>query len=131
LVEAVVIAESQGKADAFRWEPAFYERYLKENPLYAGWEPRRVSSSYGLMQVMYPTAVQHGFKGEPEELFKIDTNLAVGCSVLSRLLRKYTDPLEALAAYNGGAGGIKRPGPKAYAKRVFSHYTVLKEAHAA
>lgn len=121
LVKAVVMQESSGRADAFRHEPEFWKRYCEGNPRWEGWEPRRVASSYGLMQVMYPTAIASGFRGEPEELFQIRVNLQVGCRVLAELLHwaKGAEAV-ALAAYNGGKGGIAREAPQAYARQVLA-----------
>jgi soluble lytic murein transglycosylase-like protein len=76
LVEAVVWTESTDHTDAFRPEPNFYRRYLKGKPEWAGWVPRRISSSYGLMQVMYTTAILNGWAGEPR--------VARGCAICSR-----------------------------------------------
>lgn len=127
LVEAVVQQESSGKADAFRFEPGYYERYIKKNPKWKGWEPRRVASSYGLMQVMYPTAVEHGFDQDPEALFLIPVNLEIGCRVLKRLIERFSgDVKTALSAYNGGPAGISRPVPRQYAHIVFLRYETLR-----
>lgn len=119
VVEAVVVCESSGNADAFRWEPHFYKKYLAKNPAYAGQIPRRVSSSYGLMQIMLPTARDHGFAAEPEFLFVPGVNLDVGCQVLARLLKWADGDLaKALEAYNGGRGSIGSEATTRYASRV-------------
>lgn len=130
LVEAVVIEESKGQADAFRPEPAFFEHYLAGKVFYERFNnPRRVGSSYGLMQIMYPVAVEHGFTKQPEYLFLPNVNLDLGCLILAELLRKHPGRVEdALAAYNGGAGGVDRPAPKAYAQRVLGHLAAIKAA---
>lgn len=140
LVEAIVWIESRGQADAFRFEPKFWERYkLAQRPEYADMIPRRASSSYGLMQVMYPTAREQGFDGEPEMLFVPRENLHWGCRIL-HLRRQWVDGFAAvpvaerqlamLASYNGGPGGNKpgqplRPDNKAYALRVLAAYSDL------
>lgn len=131
LVEAVIWQESSGQADAFRFEPGYWERYCKGKPEWEGWEPRRVASSYGLMQVMYPTALAYGYEGPPEGLFVIPVNIGVGCAVLAGLLKQFSGNVEdALAAYNGGPGGIGRPGPRSYAIRVTDRYERLAAASA-
>lgn len=110
VVEAVIRVESGGKADAFRFEPAFYERYLKGKAAYAGQEPRRVSSSYGLMQVMYPVALERGYQGEPEGLFVPRTAIEYGCRQLAHLLEwSHGNVHAALAAYNGGMSKNDKP----------------------
>jgi soluble lytic murein transglycosylase-like protein len=107
LVEAIVMTESSGKTHAYRFEPGFWTRYLKDKPIWDGANPERVSSSYGLMQIMYPVAVEHGFKEDaPEYLFVPTIGLYWGCTHLRSLLdwsKQNVD--QALAAYNGGKGG--------------------------
>lgn len=144
LVEAVAVQESSGNADAFRFEREFWNRYLKPNKLYAGRNPRRVSSSYGLLQVMYPVAVERGFPADlhPELLFVPETALEYGC----RHLRYLTDKMETkfpsatsddkrlaiLASYNGGFQGpdALRPRNKAYAQSVLATYALLLKERA-
>lgn len=127
LVEAVIQQESGGKADAFRYEPGYYLRYVKNNPEFKGQNPRRVASSYGLMQIMYPTALELGFRGDPEELFEIGLNINLGTKLLKRLLDRYKGDVEkALMAYNGGPGGVGKIQPLAYAKTVLMRHDFIK-----
>lgn len=127
LIEAVIQQESGGKADAFRFEPGFYLRYLEKDPKFKGQDPRRISSSYGLMQLMYTTALELGFQGEPEELFDVGLNINLGTKLLAKLLKKFDGDVEkTLAAYNGGTGGISKVQPLAYAKTVMMRYDFLK-----
>lgn len=112
LVTAVVAIESAGRTDAFRVEPAFWDRYLAGKPEWDGANPRRVSASYGLMQVMFPVAVEFGFPrtDPPEYLFVPTIGLDYGCKVLrERMDWARGDVRAALASYNGGKGG-NRPG---------------------
>jgi soluble lytic murein transglycosylase-like protein len=120
LVEAVVICESSGRTDAFRFEPGFYERYLKGRPQWEKQNPRRIASSYGLMQVMWTTAVENGFhEPEPEYLFIPVKGLDAGCEHLAKLMEwAGGDVLKALAAYNGGQGNWMAGQPQLYAKKV-------------
>ena len=124
LMEALVLTESSGRADAFRFEPAFYDRYLKGKAEWADQIPRRVSSSYGLMQIMYPVAKELGFNGEPEMLFVPSVNLTWGCLKFSQLLGWAAgDENRALCAYNGGkVGNVAAPfRNQSYADKVFTH----------
>jgi soluble lytic murein transglycosylase-like protein len=132
LVEAVVIQESQACTDAFRYEPGFYERYLKGKPEYAGQNKRRISSSYGLCQVMFPTAQQYGFNDQPEVLFIPDTGLHYGCLHLRAMLRAFDgDTRKALEGYNGGRGNVDGKGPDAaYAVKVLKLYASVQAVHA-
>lgn len=120
VVEAIAYQESAHKASAFRFEPGFWERYIKNNPTYAGFAPLRVASSYGLMQVMYTTAVEHGFEQDPEYLFVVPINLEFGCRFLASLMSwAKGDTLKAVQAYNGGRGNWDAPMPRAYGKAVW------------
>lgn len=107
LVEALVLVESSGKTHAYRFEPGFWQRYLKDKPKWDGANPERVSSSYGLMQVMYPVALEYGYaETAPEYLFVPTIGLFWGCTVLRSLLNwSQQDVDQALASYNGGKGG--------------------------
>jgi soluble lytic murein transglycosylase-like protein len=120
LVHAVVWQESAYNTDAFRYEPDFWNRYLKGNPKYRDLNPRRVSSSYGLMQTMFSRIWEDRIADNdtipPEHLFIPEIGLHVGCGLLAELLvwaKTRTAPpgiiavpeLIALAAYNGGRGG--------------------------
>jgi soluble lytic murein transglycosylase-like protein len=110
LVEAVVLVESAGLAHAYRWEPEFWRRYLEGKPQWIGSNPRRVSASYGLMQCMFPVAVELGYVGEPEGLFVPSVALDVGCHKLAELLKWSGGNVDAaLAAYNGGKVGNSAP----------------------
>jgi len=130
LVEALVLAESSGQTDAFRFEPGFFRRYLADSPTYAGQNPRRVSSSYGLCQVMLTTAQQYGFFEEPEELFKPAVGLQYGCLHLRRMLQwAQGDVRKALAAYNGGQGNWQATQPQRYASKVLKLLESVKAVH--
>ena len=130
LVEAVVIAESNGYTDAFRYEPEFFDRYLKAKAEWSGWNPRRASSSYGLMQCMFSTAKEHGFDDLPEILFIPEMGLKFGCLHLSAMIKKCGGNVrEALASYNGGYGNRHGDRPQKYAARVLKLYASVQMAH--
>jgi soluble lytic murein transglycosylase-like protein len=121
LVEALVMIESSGRADAFRHEPAYLDKYIRGKAEWARWQPRRVASSYGLCQLMFPTARGIGFSGEPEELFVPKVNLYWGCKLLAKLLSwSKGNEAKALAAFNGGMGNWKAAEPQAYAGKVLT-----------
>lgn len=145
LVEAIVLTESSGNTDAFRFEPDFYNRYIKPKKLYPGQNPRRISSSYGLMQLMYPVAIERGFldSNPPEYLFIPAIGLEFGCKQL-RMLLDWAETFDAtpqakleaaIASYNGGRGGNKpTESPKrnaSYVRKVFANLDTLKKIGAA
>ena len=142
LLEAIVMIESGGHYYAYRHEPVFYRSLIKRRPEYAGRHPEEVSASYGLMQIMYPTAVDLGFNGQPWDLFAPTESLKWGTRYLDECFkwayRKGPDePYEviqasALASYNGGRW---RNEPDdipdrnaAYARKVLTKYEELKQA---
>lgn len=116
-VAAICWQESSFETNGFRFEPAFWNRYLKGNPRYAALNPLRVSSSYGLMQVMYCRILEDKIADNdvwpPEMLFIPEHGLDIGCALFFELLTwaqsKTADVAlqrrAALAAYNGGRGG--------------------------
>jgi soluble lytic murein transglycosylase-like protein len=105
LVEAIVRTESSGLSSAYRYEHLFWLKYLQGKPEYDGANPRRVSASYGLMQVMYPVAKELGLTDPPEALFLPATGIAFGCRHFARLLIWANHNVDkALSAYNGGKG---------------------------
>lgn len=129
LVKAIVMVESSGKTHAYRFEPAFWLRYMASSPEWDGANPERVSSSYGLMQVMYTTARQHGLQGAPENMFIPLVGLEYGCLHLKMLLDKCKGNVEqALAQYNGGERGNTAPPYRngEYARKVLRYYAAYK-----
>jgi soluble lytic murein transglycosylase-like protein len=131
LLEALVVTESSGRADAFRFEPKYYDRYLKNNPEYAGEIPRRVASSYGLVQIMLPTARALGFKQQPEYLFVPTVNLYFGAKELARLITwAGGDIPKALEGYNGGTGSVGSLQTQRYAAKVIKKWDEIAEEHA-
>jgi len=136
LVQAVVEQESSYRWFAYRYEPGFYARYLGHLPAYVDSDPHEVSASYGLMQVMFTTAIENGFVGDPWEMFIPAVALDNGCRHLANLMawarHLYTGlaageqaavTRAALAAYNGGKTGNSPTGPLrngAYADQVLA-----------
>lgn len=106
VVEAICYVESSGLTSAYRNEPGFWRRYMQDKPEWKHANPARVSSSYGLMQCMFPVACELGYAGPPEQLFVPEIGLEWGCRKLKSLLMWSGGNLDqALAAYNGGPRG--------------------------
>ena len=131
LVLAVIHQESGGNPNAFRHEPDFYTSNLLTNPTWQrrmkdnGWGPRDISSSYGLMQLLFTTAYGYGCS-TPSQLYTPNYAVRLGCAHLSSL-KKHLDTIQAvLATYNGGFKGASdwRNGndtaPVRYVKNVLS-----------
>lgn len=119
LLRAQVMQESGGDPFAFRYEPAYFRRYVFDDPMTLKNEhPDALAQKYGplaacsfgLLQIMYETAVEIGFGGRPEELFVPRVGLSFGAKQMARLLAwAGGDYYRALAAYNGGQGGNVKP----------------------
>src|SRR5581483_7692798 len=87
LLAAQVMVESGGRADAFRFEPGILRQIeagtLKPKRLPVNPVGRRIAASYGLLQVLYVTAADYGFSGEPESLFIPSVGLEYGAAALA------------------------------------------------
>ncbi len=147
LVLALAWQESQFQANAYRFEPDFWNRYLKLNPKYQHLNPARVSASYGLMQVMYPLVHEDKLADNdalpPEHLFVPELGVETGCRHLRMLfdwagrlgIEDYNVVTEAaLASYNGGRGGNNptKDNPlrnAKYARKVLSKRAELEKAY--
>jgi len=97
----------------FNVEPAFSWAIIREESAY---NPRALSSSnaYGLMQLLYPTAVETANRigvtlVNPELLFEPKNNIPLGVKYLSVLLVMFKrNKFYAAASYNGGATNVKK-----------------------
>src|SRR3990167_1220429 len=94
-----------------RHEPNFYNKYLKGKKEWAEHEKKygaqAISSSYGPWQIMYPTAVQYGYKGTPSALADPKVSLPFVQKVASKLSKKFSGDIEKVfSAYNAGEGGV-------------------------
>jgi soluble lytic murein transglycosylase-like protein len=76
-------------------ESAFYEKSYR-------YEPHRNDSSYGLVQILYQTAKNLGFKGKPTDLYDPETNINYGAKFLSILQKQYKNIDDVIASYNMG-----------------------------
>lgn len=106
LLEAQCFHESGGDADALRYEPVYFRRYIRGNSKALAARYRSLAAcSVGLMQIMVETAYERGYLGSIEGLFDPLTNIQLGAREMRRLLDwaggNYP---KALAAYNEGQG---------------------------
>lgn len=109
LIAAVIMTESSGKPDAFRFEQGYRWLYqVSENaariqiPVDA--EEYFQSCSWGLMQIMGATCRQLGYKDSLEHMIQPELNIEYGCKYLAMLLKRYKgDWDDAVAAYNAGS----------------------------
>jgi len=78
----------------------------------------------GLMGVLYTTAQQMGFTGQPDDLFDPDTNVHYGTKYLRWQLDRYEQNIQmALSAYEAGT---YTPINQWYVDKVLGYYARLK-----
>lgn len=139
LLKSMAMIESSLNPKAYRYEPGFWKRYLKDNPEWNKKDPAKVSASWGLMQLMYTTAWGLGWRGEAEDLEIPVINIELGAKLMAKLIKQFTPqkhywlrPVDfALARYNGGS--YKNPDEnqvlrqQKYVDKVMAVYAKLKE----
>lgn len=87
----------------YRFEPAFYERYIVKLKL-TPTEANGRATSWGLMQLMGETAREEGYTGYLPQLCEPDTGLPRGILHLKKeLSRAGGDVHNALQFWNGGS----------------------------
>jgi hypothetical protein len=121
LLKSVSLIESSLDERAFRAEPGYWQRnkekILAKFPELDGRDLAEVSSSFGLMQLLFTTAWGLGFRGTGEDLYNPVINVELGAKLLDQLrtkargfgvLAKFPSLIEwevILCLYNGGATG--------------------------
>jgi hypothetical protein len=142
ILKAIAMVESSMQQFAFRYEPDFWANYgprmIAKFPQLEGMDPKEVSTSYGLMQIMYTTALGLGFDGPGEELYNPVLNIELGARLMNQLWNSLKPepnfkgwPIEiCLARYNGGS--YLNPGPDgslrnyAYTRKVLKAYWQIR-----
>lgn len=101
-------------ARLYRYEPGFWNRYLRGRPEWAAptgagqaateAHKRRVSASYGVCQIMFPTAVLFGLQrtDPPEVLLNPRVNLDLAGKILRHWREKGLSWRRTWLRYNGG-----------------------------
>jgi len=118
LLKAIAMVESSMDPMAYRYEKEFWEKYGSKFPDLKDRDPKEVSASYGLMQVMFSTAWNLGFRGPGVDLYNPVYNVELAGKLLVQLREQLVPkpfwrcwPNEVvLARYNGGSAG--NPGPE-------------------
>jgi len=98
LTLATIETESSFDSDAIRVEPAIND------------------ASRGLMQILYGTAKQMGYSGEPDGLFDPETNIRYGTAYQLWLYNRYHDWNAVIHSYNEGPGNYDK------GKRVTTYF---------
>jgi soluble lytic murein transglycosylase-like protein len=102
---------------------AFCQVESSFNPQAYRAEPKIHDASYGLMQILYQTAISLGFAGTADQLFDPQTNVLWGCQALNYFQSKgFSLPAEA-DIYNVGETlwrkGVRNAG---YQQKIQSAY---------
>ena len=71
-------------------------------------EPQINDASYGLMQILYGTAQEVGYSGDPSGLFDPETNILYGTKYQLKLYRRFNDFDAVIHAYNEGPGNYNK-----------------------
>jgi soluble lytic murein transglycosylase-like protein len=60
--------------------------------------------AFGLMQVLYSTAVGLGYEGDPEGLYDPETNIDLGVKLMAQIIQRTGSDFSAMySAYNSGS----------------------------
>jgi soluble lytic murein transglycosylase-like protein len=107
LIAALIQVESSFNERAYRFEPGFYKRYIKDKSKYMDHkyydQSEIISASYGLAQILYLTFEEYGIKDpDPEDLYEPTFNIDVGCQHLKKKINLY-GLLLGILAYNCGS----------------------------
>ena len=107
LLRAQVQVESSGDPFAFRYEHAYFVRYLRHQPDVRGARFGPLAAcSFGLLQILLETALEIGFTGVPQDLFTDRIGLTWGAIYLRKCWDTAGGTLDvypkALARYNAG-----------------------------
>jgi len=142
LALAIITVESSGDDKAYRVEPGYYSLYIEKNKKWRdlmtqnNWKWDDVACSYGLMQLMFPTAWMVGYRGSPTGLYKPRANIDCGIKYIAQLIDKYFGCKHAaLAHYNGGSTGAKQyyngvdARPTRYARKAMDYYDRYRNYH--
>jgi len=91
-----------------------------------------VSASFGLGQLMYPTAIlKTGYEFNPRKLFDPEFNLELAGKHLSDLYKTYKNWRDVLSAYNTGKAYKDNPRGKEYVEAVISRIFTKEEVSTA
>lgn len=127
----VWIAYRFGKA-----ERRFYRRYIEGKPEWMKHryynEPKVIAASWGMMQLMYTTAVQMGLPREApwHTIMEPEMNILLGARYFANQMDRYGNVSAAIAAYNAGSPrvieGTSRFENQDYVDRVWRFVEVCR-----
>lgn len=108
-IAACIMTETLGNRFAARFEPKwryfFEDRKSLADDLMISVETETMlqATSFGYMQVMGAVARENGLRDHITVLIEPDIGIKYGCIKLKKLLNKYGNIYDAIAAYNAGS----------------------------
>lgn len=115
ILKAIAATESSFLETAYRYgdgERRFFRRYIQDKPAWMNHryyhQPEVLAASFGLMQVIYCTATEHGFPREGDWWDLCDPVVAIeiGANYFKYQFGRYGNISSAIAAYNAGTAFI-------------------------
>jgi hypothetical protein len=112
VLKAIAMQESGLVWISYRFgksERRFYRKYIEGKPEWMKHryytEPKVIAASWGLMQIMYTTAVQMGLPREApwHTIMEPETNILLGARYYANQMDRYGNASAAIAAYNAGS----------------------------
>ena len=126
LVETFSKIHGEDIPDLANWARAVMMRESGGNPNLTS-----PAGAKGLMQMLDGTFSDMG--GNPDDIYDPTENIDKGMKFLAIQMRKYQDPMVALAAYNAGPGNVRKHGgipdfdeTKKYVKAASAYYKTLQ-----
>lgn len=103
LIKAIIKQESNFKPFSIRYEPKLKKAEWYNSKLTETEKNNKLCyCSVGLMQILYLTAKTQNFKGDPEDLLKIE-NMEYSIKYLKYLINRYYYIDKVIVAYNAGS----------------------------
>lgn len=134
ILKAIAMQESGLVWISYRFgkaERRFYRRYILDKPEWTNHryysQPQVLSASWGLMQLMYTTAVQMGLPREApwHVIMEPEMNILLGARYFANQMDRYGNASAAIAAYNAGSPrvvqGTNRFENQAYVDQVWKY----------
>ncbi len=102
---------AQGFGKQYGVEPALILAQIQEesggNPDAFPEDPARDGASFGLMQLLLPTARALGYGGTAKDLFDPVVSVRLGTEYIGSLIKQYGSDWLALIGYNGGPRAVR------------------------
>lgn len=134
LITAIIMKESSGKCDVTRYEDHYVwlfkvKEHAQLNRITEQTEEILQKTSWGLMQVMGAVLREMGFNKNLPKAIDPKINVSYGTKFLRKLIDKYENRDDVIAAYNAGSPRRDKNGKyvnQAYVDTVIAYMNELK-----